>query len=292
MENVAAAGAARRVGDVSYVPVRLGSRVVGSLGLAGNALGEPEQDSIGNLVAIGYERIQALRRAAEAEAARQGERLRTFVLDGVAHDLKTPLTAIKTCVTTLITIPPQSEEQRSELLAIIDEETERLHARISEAIQLARVESGKVTLEKRQLDVADCISAILKGRPGGERVAVSIPAGSFVIADPELFQQALRQVIENALQYSQSVVEVDALQSGADLTIRVSDRGPGIHPRELERIFEKFYRGSRARKELKGSGMGLAIARGIIEAHGGRIWAENRDGGGAVFVVHLQEHEG
>lgn len=286
LESTAVSGEPRRIGEVSYLPVRLGARVVGSLGLAGPALSDREGESIAALVAIGYERIQALRRAAEAEAAREGERLKTSVLDGIAHDLKTPLTAIKSCVTTLITIAPQSEESRGELLAIIDEETERLHRRITEAIQLARVESSKVTLQKTSVSVGASLRSMLDKHDAAERVALHVAPHIRILADPQLFEQAIWQLVENALKYSHSEVEIEA-EEDRDITIRVCDRGPGIPPREIERIFDKFYRGSRTSRDAKGSGLGLAIARGIIEAHGGRIWAENRPGGGSVFVVQL-----
>lgn len=275
--------------SAAYIPVRFGAKVVGSLGLAGANLTRPEQDSIANLVAIGYERIRALRRAAEAEAAKQGQRLKTFVLDGIAHDLKTPLTAIKTCVTTLITISPQSDEKRTELLSIIDEESEHLHRTISEAIQLARIESSKVTLQRTQVRLRDFIEQLLDTPACRERVHTCIPAMLTVMADAALMQQAMRQVIENAMKYSPSstIVEVEAEQTTDGTVIRILDRGRGINPREIERIFEKFYRSSRGNGNSPGSGMGLAIARGIIEAHGGRIWAENRQGGGAVFVIQI-----
>jgi two-component system, OmpR family, sensor histidine kinase KdpD len=229
--------------EAVYIPVRLGTRVVGSLGLAGARLTPPEQDSIANLVAIGYERIRALRRAAEAEAeaARQGERLKTFVLDGIAHDLKTPLTAIRTCVTTLITIPPQSEEKRAELLSIIDEESERLHKTITEAIRLARIESAKVTLQRSTFLLRELAQHSLGDSDLLPRLEVHIPPSIAVTADPALLQQALRQLIENAAKYSQPMtpIELEAEQSNQTTTIRVSDRGAGIAPREIERIFEK-----------------------------------------------------
>jgi two-component system, OmpR family, sensor histidine kinase KdpD len=275
--------------EAVYIPVRLGTRVVGGLGLAGARLTPPEQDSIANLVAIGYERIRALRRAAEAEAARQGERLKTFVLDGIAHDLKTPLTAVRTCVTTLITIPPQSEEKRAELLSIIDEESERLHKTITEAIRLARIESAKVTLQRSTFLLREWAEHSLGDSDLRPRLEIHIPPSIAVTADPALLQQALRQLIENAAKYSQPMtrIELEAEQSDQTTSIRVSDRGAGIAPREIERIFEKFYRGPHGREDSPGSGMGLTIARGIIEAHGGRIWAENRSGGGAVFTIQI-----
>ena len=274
--------------DATIIPVRLGARVVGSLGLAGPPLTTPEQESIANLVAISYERTRALQQAASAEAARQGERLKTSILDGLAHDLKTPLTAIKTCVSTLITIPPQTEEKRRELLNIIDEETEHLHRTITEAIQLARIESHKVMLQKTRTRIAGQLEILLSPFPDAQRFLVDAPQDLEISADVDLLNQALRQLIENARKYSAGKpIDISAERDGATVSIKVSDRGPGISPRELERIFDKFYRGTRGRTAAEGTGMGLAIAKGIIEAHSGKIWAENRPGGGAAFVVQL-----
>ena len=129
----------------------------GSLGFEGANLTTAERDSVANLIAINFERAKALDRATAAEAARRGERLKTFLLDGIAHDLKTPLTAIKTCVTTLITFPPRTEETRAELLSIIDEETDRLQRTITEALQLARIESGKFALNRQPIRMRDMV---------------------------------------------------------------------------------------------------------------------------------------
>jgi len=291
LERVAQSSSIDESGEATYIPVRLGTRTIGSLGLAGARLTKPEQESIANLVAIGYERMRALKTAAEAEAARQGERLKAFVLDGIAHDLKTPLTAIKTCVTTLITIPPQSEEKRAELLNIINEETEHLHKTISAAIQLARVESQKVVLQRSASSLLEEVERVVATYPNRHRFEVRVAPDLRVTADPELLSQALHQVLENAAKYSgpNGRIEVAAERIAGNTRITVSDRGPGISPREMERIFDKFYRGTRGRDGSGGSGMGLAIAKGIIEAHGGRIRAENRPGGGAVFIMQVPE---
>jgi len=291
LERAAQSSGIDESGDATYIPVRLGTRTIGSLGLAGARLTRPEQESIANLVAIGYERTRALKRAAEAEAARQGERLKAFVLDGIAHDLKTPLTAIKTCVTTLITIPPQSEEKRAELLTIINEETEHLHKTISAAIQLARVESQKVVLQRSTSNFLEVVERLLSTYPDRDRCEVRVAPDLLLTVDPELLSQALRQLVENAAKYSgpDGRIEIAAERVAAETRITVSDRGPGISPLEVERIFDKFYRGARGRDGSEGSGMGLAIAKGIIEAHGGRIRAENRPGGGAVFIMQVPE---
>jgi two-component system, OmpR family, sensor histidine kinase KdpD len=289
LANSAQTDEAFHQGRSVIVPVRLGTRVIGSLGFIGPELTQPERESIANLLAISYERTRALRRAATAEAARQGERLKRFVLDGIAHDLKTPLTAIKTCVTTLITIPPRTEEKRLELLNIIDEEAEHLHQTIDEAVQLARIEAQQVALKRSPICLFSQIEKLISGLPDSERFYVDIPETLTFSADPDLFNQALRQLIENARKYAggDSAIEIRAWAEDSSVQITVSDRGPGISPRELDRIFDKFYRGTRTQTSTEGTGMGLSIAKGIIEAHGGKIWAQNRPGGGAVFVVQF-----
>jgi two-component system sensor histidine kinase KdpD len=290
-------------GDSTVIPVRLGTLIVGSLALQGAPLSPTTQDSIASLLAINYERVRALNRAAAAEVARRNEEFKSSLLDGLAHDLKTPLTAIRTCVTRLITLPPRTEEVRQELLSIIDQESARLQRSIGEAIELARIESQELHLNREPTPVAELVhSAIAETRdenPG--RYAIDIPADLALDIDVGLVRRAVMQLLENARKYAppDSAIAIqarihDPVTGGADqATISVSDRGPGINPDELERVFEKFYRGrphsgSRAAgHKVEGTGMGLAIAKGIIEAHGGRIRAERRQGGGATIAFTL-----
>lgn len=273
----------------AIIPVRLGNRIVGSLGLSGQELGEAERDSIANLIAIAYERSRALDQAAAAEAARQGEKLKTLLLDGIAHNLKTPLTAIKTCVTTLLTIYPQNSEQQIEMLNIIDEEANRLQNTVTEAVQLTRIESGKIALERTSVNLGQLVQATIAALGDAERYRLSIPSELTVQSDPDLLGEAIRQLLENTQKYAVGArpIEIKTEVHGGSVLLQVLDRGPGISPHELNRIFEKYYRGARGRQSVEGTGMGLAIAKGIIEAHGGNIWAENRPGGGAIFSFQL-----
>jgi two-component system sensor histidine kinase KdpD len=273
------------------IPVRLGTHIIGSLATASSRLSPAMRESVASLLAINYVRAHAVERAAAAEIARRNEEFKSSLLDGLAHDLKTPLTAIRTCVTRLIAFPPRTEEVRQELLSIIDQESERLQLSITEAIELARIESHELRLEREVTDAARLIDAALSEvrDENRARFTVDAPPGLELFVDAGLVRRALLQVIENARKYAppNSPIHIEARKDGGCAAIKILDRGPGIQADELQRIFEKFYRGRRGRDKVEGTGMGLAIAKGIIEAHGGKIRAENRPGGGAGIVMTL-----
>jgi two-component system, OmpR family, sensor histidine kinase KdpD len=275
----------------TVVPVRLGTHVVGSLALEGARLSPNTRDSIASLLAINYERVRALDRAAAAEVAKRNEEFKSSLLDGLAHDLKTPLTAIRTCVTRLITIPPRTEEVRQELLSIIDQASEQLQQSITEAIELARIESQELHLQREATVLARLArTAVAETRDeNAGRYKIDIPPDLVLDIDAGLVRRALAQLVENARKYSppDSPIEIAARIEEGQAIISVMDRGPGIGEDELERVFEKFYRGRKSKAKTEGTGMGLAIVKGIIEAHGGRIRAQNRQGGGAAVVMTL-----
>jgi len=283
------------VRDVATAPVRLGGRSLGSMALVGPLPSEQTLRAIVNLIAITIEKARALEDASQAEAARQGEALKAALLDSLAHDIKTPLTSIKASVTTLL---GQHAGGDHELLTIINEEADRLNQLAAEVIAMARIEAGKLHLERRPVEVPDLIEGALsqlavslKGRPLDLRAGNGLPAAD---ADPEFTQQVVKQLVENALKYSpeNTPLTITAELKGGKIVIGVVDHGPGIEDDERARLFEKFFRGRRHRFDSKGTGMGLAIAKGIVEAHGERIWVESEPGQGAAFYFTLPAIEG
>jgi two-component system sensor histidine kinase KdpD len=269
---------------VSILPVTLGSLPLGSLAVRGEGVSGTALEAVASLAAIALERARAAELAGRAEAARQSEELKSTLLDALAHEFKTPLTSIKVAVSALLAdegAPPR------ELLTIVEEETDRLNALVSEAIQMARIDAGKMRLERRSQTVPDLVSSALgkMGSAAGERdLRLEIPDPfPDVVVDGELVGLVIRQLLGNALKYSEPDSPISIRAHGGDgwVTIAIHNRGPGISPEEQSRIFERFYR--IAESGAPGTGMGLAIARNIVEAHGGRIWVESRPGEGSEF---------
>ncbi len=271
-------------------PVRFAGRSLGGLALVGRPLSAQTVRAIVNLVALMLEKARALEEASHAEAARQSELLKTALLDSLAHDIKTPLTSIKAAVTSLL---GAATDANRELLTIINEEADRLNRMAAEVVEMARIEAGKLRLEKRPVAAADLIAdalaafaAPLKNRGVAIDIAEELPPAE---ADPEFTAQVVRQFVDNALKYSPegSPIVISAASRNGKIVIGVADGGPGIEESDRGRIFEKFFRGERNRYETQGSGMGLAIAKGIVEAHGERIWVESEPGRGSTFYFSL-----
>jgi two-component system, OmpR family, sensor histidine kinase KdpD len=282
--------------DIALGPVRLGMRPMGSMALIGSVPSEQIVRAIVNLVALTIEKARALDDASQAEAARQSEMLKSALLDSLAHDIKTPLTSIKAAVTSLLGSAAGGTEH--ELLTIINEEADRLNELAKEVVEMARIEAGKLHLEKQPIAVADLVSgaladfsAALKQRPVSVRVPTDLPA---VEADPEFATQVVRQFVENALKYSPegSPLEISARRKNGKIIIGVADRGSGIEEDERARIFDKFFRGRKHRFATKGTGMGLAIVKGIVDAHGEKVWVESVPGQGSAFYFSLPASAG
>jgi two-component system sensor histidine kinase KdpD len=273
--------------------IRLGGQPIGSVGVRGATFSDSVLQGLANLLAIGLERARTQEATSKAEAARQSDELKSTLLDAVAHEFKTPLTSIKAASTALLSSSVLNAEQQRELISIVNEEADRLSVLVTEAIQMARIEAGRVHLERTSCTVRDLVeSALDKLTPvlDGRHVDVCLPPElPSVWADRELIEIALRQLIDNALKYSprDSQVSVSAEQRDQRVIISVADRGPGIPEEEQTRIFEKFYRAEASRHQIPGAGLGLVIAREIIQVHGGEIWVESKPGQGSIFRFSL-----
>ncbi len=289
---------------ILYVPLPAAQAAVGVLALrprdpeAENWL-LPEQlrlrflESLAKQVALALEVERLEKNALAAQIAMENERLRTSLLSSVTHDLQTPLAAIMGSATSLLQgrLPAPVAQ---EMLTNIYDETERLSRLVNNLLNMAKLEAGSLKLQKELQPLEEVVGAALnhlEKHLADRPVAVSLPADlPMVPLDGALAEQVFINLLENALRYTPvgSPIAIAATRAADHLEVEVADRGPGFMPEDLDKVFEMYYRGSPGR-ELKGYGLGLSICRAIVEAHGGRIWAENRpDGGGVVgFTLPL-----
>ncbi len=276
-----------------FAPVRLGVRAIGSLGISGAALTRQTLEAVGSLVGIAVERARAIEQLGQTEAERQGERLKSALLDSITHDFRTPLTSMKAAVSSLLGPQPLPPAQTAELLSIIDEECDRLNHLVEEASEMARLEAGEVELHFAPVQVTEIVDqtlaqlrAALAGRTVNVRINDALPA---VRADVERTVDVLMKLVDNANLYSpkDQPITISAERSGDSVVVNVADRGPGIDDFEQGMIFDKFYRGKDQRYLIRGTGMGLPIAKAIVAAHGGSIGVTSQLGHGSVFSFTL-----
>lgn len=283
----------------SILPVRLGGRVLGSLGVVGATLSEAALQAVAQLGAIAIERGRAQEVANRAEAARQNEQLKATLLDALAHEFKTPLTSIKAAISSILAGPGHDPAER-ELLTVADEEADRLTALLNRTVELARIEAGHVKLHRQPFLIPDVVADVLgqlKRFCEGRDIRVSVPDGlPQANADPGLITLVLRLLFDNALKYSSpsSPIGISAEHLEDNIVVHVSNEGPGIEPEELSAIFRKFYRGKDVRGRIPGTGLGLTIARDIVATHGGELTVESQPGSGVRFsftlpVAHVTE---
>jgi two-component system sensor histidine kinase KdpD len=276
-----------------FIPVRLGVRAIGSLGISGARLSRQTLDAVGSLVAIAIERARAVEQLGQTEAERQGERLKSALLDSVTHDFRTPLTSMKAAVTSLLASQKADAAQRNELLSIINEECDRLNHLVEEAAEMARLEAGEIELHLAPTPVDEIVQDALtqmKASLAGRSVQVKLTPGlPPVEADAGRGKDILVNLIDNANLYSpkEEPIVISAELSGDYVTISVADRGPGIDDFEQGMIFDKFYRGKDQRYLVRGTGMGLPIAKAIVAEHKGSISVTSQLGHGSVFSFTL-----
>lgn len=280
-----------------YLQLKMGVRSIGALGIAGGIAGQvPSRqtlDALSSLIAIALERAGAMEQLSRAEAAQESERLRSALLDAVTHDLRTPLTGITAAITSLRSGMQLSEDQRDDMLSVIEQESARLNKLIGQAVEMAQLDAHQVPLEIASHPLGDLIDRALleatdlvKDNP----VTVKLPTEPLKVPyDEHLIQKVFVHLLENAVKYSEpgKPVVISAVKRKDDVQVSVADRGTGIDSMEQSLIFDKFYRGQSQRYRVQGTGMGLAIAKAIVEAHGGSLSVTSHLGDGSVFSFTL-----
>jgi len=249
------------------------------------------------------ERARLQRENLRIEVLQRTDALRAALLSSVSHDLRTPLTAIKAAASSLLQEDVQwNEEERRGFAQAIEREADRLNRLVSNLLDMSRIEEGALKPEKEEYslvelihDVLGRLEPLLKGRV----VHTHLPPGDLLLVELDYLEidQVLTNLIENAVRYTPkgSPIEVSAHIEGEQIVVSVADRGPGIPSADLGRVFDKFYRvlhGQHRAGFPMGSGLGLAVCKGLVEGHGGRIWAELREGGGLIMFLTLPTGRG
>ncbi|NUP98750.1 MAG: hypothetical protein HUU35_02720, partial [Armatimonadetes bacterium] len=284
---------------VSYLPLLSQGGVLGVLFLdvGPDRLLTPLErqvvDSLANLAGIALHREHLVRRDAEARAVVEADRLKTALLSMVSHDFRSPLTSIKATVTGLLSDgEPLDSATLRELLEGADHEVDRLNRMVENVLALSRLEAGAWQPQIEITSLDELVGAALDGfsAADNQRLSVVRRGEAEVAVDPVQMVQVLRNLLQNALKYSpvDRPVELVIQAERRRLRFEVLDRGPGLPPGEEQRVFEPFYRAAHHRETAdSGVGLGLAVSRGLVEAHGGHLTAANRDGGGALFRGEL-----
>ena len=285
-----------RTEEPDAYPLAAGKRRVGTIYLDGRRQGSAAArrrllPALASLLGVAIDRERLAHEALEAEALRKSDAVKTAVLRAVSHDLRSPLMAILTSAGALarrdFSLDPDDQQ---ELVETILGEAERLDRLVSNLLDLSRLQAGAAEPDLQLWAIDDVIVRALDevGETAGRVDAVLPEESPAVRVDIHQIERVLVNLIENALHYSpkSESVRVQVASTTSEVLVRVVDRGQGISPGELVRIFEPFQRGSLG-VDVRGAGLGLAIARGFAEANGGRVWAESRPGQGASFVLAL-----
>jgi two-component system sensor histidine kinase KdpD len=273
---------------VRLVPLRSGTRPVGLLAAGGRPVEAGTLDALAGLVALAIERAEFLEERKAAAVTRRSEELKTALLASIGHDLRTPLTAIRVAATNLRSDLPDPD--RADQSEVILSEVERLTRLFENTLAMARIDAGAVDVEARWTRPSEIIDGArdhVQQALAGRVIDLSLGEDAPVHLDPRLTARALAYVLENAAQYTpcDEPISVSAEFVNQQLVVCVRDHGPGILPDDLPHLFARFYRGHASSGRRSGTGMGLWIARGLLAAENGQIWAENHPDGGAQFTL-------
>jgi len=277
--------------SISLIPLRHGVKTIGVLAAVAPGVDLGTLDAVAGVAAIAIERVQFLREREAAAIVRQKADLAATLLASLSHDLRTPLTAIRVAVENLRQESLPLESRREQVRAALAE-LDRLTRLFQDILDMARIDAHGIVADRQWVtpaEIVDAATAHVRHALEGRTVRVDASSDAEVEVDPRLASAALAHLLENAAQYSPrgEPITVTASVGPAGFEVSVTDRGPGLDPGELDHLFERFYRGRMARQSSFGTGMGLAITRGLLAAAGGRVWAENAPGAGARFTIAI-----
>jgi two-component system sensor histidine kinase KdpD len=285
-----------------FLPMRTGSGTVGVIGLQREVekdLFTPEErrllDSLNDQTSLAIERADLFEKVDEAQVLAEADKLRVAMLTSLSHDLRTPLASILGAATTLLAnIGLYDTERIKEMLQVVREEAERLDRFVGNLLDMSRLEAGALGSKPQMVDISDAVAAArarMVRRISSHKVREEIPDDlPFASADPLLLEQALVNLLDNAVKYAPagSAIFVTARAMDDRIVLAVEDEGPGIPLSELPHIFDKFYRVRKADHGVAGTGLGLSVARGFVEAFSGTLAAGNRsDRNGAIFTLTI-----
>jgi len=286
------------------VPIKSKDNVLGVLGIFSRSPRELSVQETQLLIAIGHqvgvaiENARLAQEASEIEILQELNRLRSELIANVSHELRTPLGLIKVFCTTLLREDVGFDrEMQQRFLRNIDEETDKLERIVDNLLDLSRMESGRLRLDKRPIDVGQLAQKVMDTmkmdiQPTQHRFVHDFPTIPLMaIIDPKRIEQVLRNLMSNAIKYSPGggTITVGGRGDKRQLLVWVRDQGIGIHPQDLERVFDRFYRvENETTQRVRGAGLGLSVCQGILEAHGERIWVESTPGTGSTFYFTLK----
>jgi two-component system, OmpR family, sensor histidine kinase KdpD len=288
-------------GRIHLVPVKAGNNRVGNLVLVtavdGRDFSNAEDRLLSTVAAqigLAVERLQLRREATDAEILRRADSLKTALLNAVSHDLRTPLASIIASAGSLLQNDVAwTDQERQEFAETIESEARRLNRIVGNLLDLSRIKAGTLQPEKGWYDVESLVEEVLgrlSGVTAGHNVKIDIPEDlPPVLLDYVEIDEVLSNLVENSAKFAPPMtdIRVGARHQGNEIRVEVENSGPGIRQDTLHLLFEPFYRGGKGDTHPEGTGLGLAVAKGLVEAHGGRIWAENRPEGGARFLFTL-----
>ena len=273
--------------------LRTGSQRLGALVVRGR-VSPLVMDALAALSAIAIDRHQSFENEDRAEASKRGEQLRAAVMDALAHDLKTPLTAVQTASSGLLELGCLTDMQ-TELVKLIDDQTARLNELCTRLLKTAKLDPKQVDLETNEVNVGELVSEVLAGGPSGReknRIVVKVDDPSLTVrVDRKLLGMILTQYIDNARKYSTAgtPIEVAAVKSHGEALISVHNFGSSIRIEERERIFDRFYRSPDMKDTVSGTGVGLSVVRKAAEAHNGHVWVISDEKEGTTFFLSLPD---